>query len=130
MSCERCGGEGVDQRSGTHQTVNPLGLALSPSLHHWFCRYAVWSEWFEPCFAVTLINAVPAAAAVNNAHACAHAITGTREAATSAAALTSVANTFWHVVTVTETCIITAALLFGECSCIAACATHPHRAYL
>jgi len=24
MSCEWCGGEGVDQRSGTHQTVNPL----------------------------------------------------------------------------------------------------------
>jgi len=130
MSCEQCSGEGVDRPSGTHQTVNPLGLALSPSLHHRFCRYAVWSEWFEPCFAVTLITTAHAAAVVSSAHACARTITRTRGASTSANALTSVANTFWHLVTVSETSIMTAAPLLGAYSCIAACAAHPHRAHL
>jgi len=114
------------QDSGWHilrivsgELVHPLGLALSHPLHYWLGRMAVGVGLFEPCFAITLISSLAAAVAVANVYGCVRSITSNRWAAIFAAASLGVAHTFWKMATVTEINTATAALLAGECWCLA-----------
>lgn len=107
----------------THEVVNPLGLALSHPLHHWLGRFVVWLGGVEPCFAVTLVSALFGAIAVANVFGCVLTLTGSRGAAVFAAASLAVAHTFWQMSTLAETYTLAAALLTGECWCVALYAT-------
>jgi hypothetical protein len=103
----------------THEVVNPLGLALSHPLHHWLGRFAVGLGFVEPCFAVTLVSALSGAIAVANVFGCVLTLTGSRGAGVFAAGSLAVAHTFWQMSTLAETYTLAAALLSGECWCVA-----------
>ena len=113
-----------------HEVVNPLGLALSHPLHHWLGRLAAAPGGLEPCFAVTLVSALAAAVAVANVFGCVWTLTRNRLAALLAAGSLGLANTFWQLATRAETYTLVAALLAGECWCIAAFATTRRKGYL
>jgi len=115
------------QDSGFHilrvvegQLLNPRGLALSHPLHHWLGRAAAWALPVEPCLAVTLISGLAGAVAVANVFGCVRTLTGRSGAALLAAVSLGVAHTFWQLATVTESYTLCAALLSGECWCLAA----------
>lgn len=99
---------------------NRLGLALVHALHYWLGRLALAVTDLEPVFAITLVSAVAAAAAVANVFGCVWTTTRRLPAAVFAAASLAVANTFWHLATITEVYTLTAALLAAECWCLLA----------
>jgi len=113
------------QDSGFHilralegEVVNPLGLALSHPLHHYLARLAIAMGLFPPGFAATLISAVAGALAVANVFGCARALTGRIGPALFAGVSLGLANTFWHLATLTESYTLAAALLAAECWCL------------
>ncbi len=106
-------------RVATHQSVNPLGLALSHPLHHWLGRLFVAPGIVEPCLAVTLVSALAAAVAVANVFGCVWTLTRDRGAALLAACSLGLANTFWQMATRAESYTLVTALLAAECWCVA-----------
>lgn len=112
------------------ELLNPQGLVLSHPLHHWLGRLAVSLDMFEPCFAITLISALAAAIAVANVFGCVWTLTRSREAAVLSAVSLALAHTFWQLATRTECYTISAALLAGECWCLAGYATRRKTVYL
>ena len=114
----------------TRQSVNPLGLALSHPLHHWLGRLAVTPAVLEPCLAVTLISAMAGGIAVANVWGCVWTLTRSWRAALLAAGSLALGHTFWQMATRAETYTLVAALLAGECWCIAAFATTRRKGYL
>lgn len=125
------------QDSGAHilrvvvgEAVHPLGLALSHPLHHWLGRFVISWDVLEPCFAITLISALAAAVAVANTYGCVLTLTRCRSAALFAAGSLGLAHTFWQMATLAETYTLVAALLTGECWCVAAYASTRRRGFL
>lgn len=124
------------QDSGWHilrivsgELVHPLGLALTHPLHYWLGRAAIRVVPLEPCLTITLISSLAAAVAVANVYGCVRSVSGSVAAAIFAAASLGLAHTFWRMATVTEVNTITAALLAGECWCLARfCSTGRRRA--
>jgi len=114
----------------THETVNPLGLALSHPLHHWLARFAVWLGFTEPCHAVTLVSSIAAAIAVANIFGCVITLTGSRLAGVFAAASFALAHTVWQLATLAETYTLAAALLSAECWCLLVFLRSHRTAYL
>ena len=104
----------------TRQVVSPLGLALTHALHFWLGRAALWVGIVEPPYALALVSALGGALAVANVYGCVRYVTGSRWAAVFAAASLGVAHTFWRLSTVIEVYTLSAALLAGECWCLAA----------
>lgn len=111
----------------THEVINPLGLALSHPLHHWAGRLAVRVLPLEPAFAVTLVSSLAGALAVANVFGCIRTLTGRNSAALYGAISLALANTFWQLSTLAETYTLGAALLAGECWCLAAYAKRGSR---
>ena len=114
----------------TDQLVNPLGLALSHPLHHWLGRLALALHFAEPSYAITLVSSLGAALAVANVFGCVCYLTSSRAAAAFAAISLGVAHTFWHLATTTEVYTLSAALLAGECWCLAAFLRERRRGFL
>lgn len=114
----------------TRQSVNPLGLALSHPLHHWLGRLAVTPGVLEPCLAITLVSALAGGIAVANVWGCVWTLTRSWRAALLAAGSLALGHTFWQMATRAETYTLVAALLAGECWCIAAFATTRRKGYL
>lgn len=115
------------QDSGVHilrvlegEVVNPRGLALSHPLHHYLGRAVVAMNLGEPAFAITLLSALAGALAVANVYGCARTLGCGHAASGYAAASLALANTFWHMSTLTETYTLSAAFLSAECWCLAA----------
>lgn len=107
---------------------NFLGLALVHPLHYWLGRAALRLTFLEPAFAITLVSSLGAALAVANVYGCVIQLTGRIRAALFAAGSLAVANTFWHLATLTEVYTLTAALLAAELWCLAAFArSHSRR---
>jgi len=106
---------------------NPLGLALVHPLHYWLGRLALAVGGLEPVHAITLVSALAGAVAVANVYGCVLAAVGCVPAAVFAAASLAVANTFWHLATITEVYTLTAALLSAECWCLLAFASGGRR---
>ena len=104
----------------THESLNPLGLALSHPLHHWLGRAVVSAGVFEPAFAITLLSALAAAVTVANVYGCVKTLTRHTLASALAAASLLFAHTFWQLATVVESYTLTAALLSGEIWCLCA----------
>jgi len=106
-------------RAVTHQTVNPMGLALSHPLHQWIAQAAVGWGLFRPCLSVTLVSALMGALTVANIFGCVVTLTGSRKAAVLGAVSFALAHTVWQMSTLAETYTLASALLTGECWCIA-----------
>ncbi|MCP4251373.1 MAG: DUF2723 domain-containing protein [bacterium] len=114
------------QDSGSHilriftgQSDNERGLALVHPLHHWLGRLVVWPDVLEPARAITLISALAGAFAVANVFGCVMTLTRRWQAAVLAAVGFGLAHTPWQLATLTETYTLGAALLAGECWCLA-----------
>ncbi len=115
------------QDSGVHilrvldgEVLNPRGLALSHPLHHYLGRTVVALNLAEPAFVITLLSALAGALAVANVYGCARTLGCGHIASGYAAASLALANTFWHMSTLTETYTLSAALLSAECWFLAA----------
>lgn len=115
------------QDSGVHilrvlegEVVNPRGLALSHPLHHYLGRAVVAMSVGEPAFAITLLSVLAGALAVANVYGCTRTLGCGQVASTYAAASLALANTFWHMSTLTETYTLSATLLSAECWFLAA----------
>lgn len=114
------------QDSGMHmlrivsgQLHNPLGLALTHPLHYALGRLAIAPGIGEPSFMITLVSALAAAVALANVYGCVIELTARRAAALFATVSLGLAMTFWQMATRTECNSLTAALLAGECWCLA-----------
>jgi len=112
------------------QLLSPLGLALSHPLHHWLGRGVTSFVPLEPSFAITLVSASAAAVAVACVYGCVVTLTANRVAALFAAISLALANTFWHLATITEVYTLSAALLAGECWCLVKYAREHRRVFL
>lgn len=106
-------------RITTGDLLGRLGLALSHPLHYWIGRAVIAPGLLEPAFAITLISSFGAALAVAGVYGCVRTLSGSEPAALFAAASLAVANTFWHLATIAEVYTLSAALLAGECWCVA-----------
>ena len=106
-------------RAVTADLYGSHGLALVHPLHHWLARCAASVGFIEPCFAITLISATAGAAAIANTFGCVWTLSGNRRAAFFAAGSLMLAHTFWQTATLVETYTLAAALLSGECWCLA-----------
>ncbi|MDM8005036.1 MAG: DUF2723 domain-containing protein [Phycisphaerae bacterium] len=106
-------------RITTGDLLGRLGLALSHPLHYWLGRAAIAPGLLEPAFAITLISSLGAALAVATVFGCVRTLSGSTASAFFAAASLALANTFWHLGTIAEVYTLSAALLAGECWCLA-----------
>lgn len=106
-------------RITTGDLLGRLGLALSHPLHYWIGRAVIAPRLLEPAFAITLISSLGAALAVAAVYGCVRTLSGSEPAAFFAAGSLAVANTFWHLATIAEVYTLSAALLAGECWCVA-----------
>ncbi len=106
-------------RITTGDLLGHLGLALSHPLHYWLGRAAIAPGLLEPAFAITLISSLGAALAVATVFGCVRTLSGSAPAAFFAATSLALANTFWHLGTIAEVYTLSAALLAGECWCLA-----------
>lgn len=114
----------------TGDLVGDYGLALSHPLHYWLGRLVVLPDLLEPAHAVTLISSLGAALAVANVYGCVRTLTGSGAAAVFAAASLALANTFWHLATISEVYTLSAGLLAAECWCLVAYARRRRPIYL
>ncbi|GMV97384.1 MAG: hypothetical protein AMXMBFR83_17420 [Phycisphaerae bacterium] len=100
------------------ELLNPRGLALTHPLHFWAGRLAIRATGLEPVFAITLVSALAGALAIANVFGASLGLTRSLPGALFAAGSLAVANTCWHLSTITEVYTLAAALLAAECWCL------------